>query len=94
MFKLNAKFDAGSLLYSLSHVECDGHTVRMLTQWHVLPPLTGTVKLSLFTHAHSSPLSLAAINVVQTVLISLTMAGLFPERHCTLILYDFGLYMV
>ena len=28
-FKLNAKFDADSLLYSLSHFECDGHTVHM-----------------------------------------------------------------
>ena len=40
MFKLNAKFDADLLLYSLSHFECDGHTVHMLTQWHLLPPLT------------------------------------------------------
>ena len=32
----------------------------MLTQWHLPPPLTSTVKSSLFTHAHSSPLSLAA----------------------------------
>ena len=30
MFKLNAKFDADSLLYSLNHFECDGHTVHML----------------------------------------------------------------
>ena len=30
MFKLNAKFDADSLLYWLSHFECDGHTVHML----------------------------------------------------------------
>ena len=60
MFKLNAKFDADSLLCSLSHFECDGHTVHMLTQWHLLPPLTSTVKLSVFTHVHSSPLSLAA----------------------------------
>ena len=37
MFKLNAKFDADLLLYLLSHFECDGHTVHMLTQWH-LPP--------------------------------------------------------
>ena len=60
MLKLNAKFDADSLLYSLSHFECDDHTVHMLTQWHLPPPLTSTVKSSLFTHAHSSPLSLAA----------------------------------
>ena len=57
MFKLNAESDADSLLYSLSHFECDSH----LLTWQCLPPpLTSTVKLSLFTHAHSSPLSLAA----------------------------------
>ena len=60
MFKLNAKFDADSLLYLLSHFECNGHTVHMLTQWHLPPPLTSTVKLSLLMHEHSSPLSLAA----------------------------------
>ena len=32
----------------------------MLTQWHLSPLLTRTVKSSLFTHVHSSPLSLAA----------------------------------
>ena len=59
-FKLNAKFDAGSLLCSLSHFECDGHTVQILTQLHLPPPLTSTAKSSLFTHEHSSPLTLAA----------------------------------
>ena len=44
MFKLNAKFDADSLLYSLSHFKCDGHTVHMLTQQHRWPPLSSTVK--------------------------------------------------
>ena len=58
MFKLNAKFDADSLLYLLNHFECDTHTVHMLTQWHVLPPLTSTVKSSLFMHVYYSPLSL------------------------------------
>ena len=57
---LTQKFDAETLLYSLSHFEWDSHTVHMLTQWHLLPPLTNTVKSSLFTHANSSPLSLAA----------------------------------
>ena len=57
MFKFNTKFDADSLLYSLSHFECHGHTVHMLTQWHLLPPLTSIVELS---HVLSSPLSLAA----------------------------------
>ena len=60
MFKLNTKFDADLLLYSLSHFECEGHTLHMLTQRYPPTPLTSTAKLSLFTHAHSSPLSLAA----------------------------------
>ena len=60
VFKLNAKFDVDSLLYSLSHFECDSQTVHTLTQWCLLPPLPSTIKSSLFTHVHSSPLSLAA----------------------------------
>ena len=59
MLKLNAKFDADSLLYSLSHYACDSHTVHILTERHLPPPPTSTVK-SLFTHVHSSPLSLVA----------------------------------
>ena len=89
MFKLNAKFDEDSLLYLLSHFECDSHTVHMLTQQHLLPPLTSTVstlKPSLFTHVHSSPHSLAARlhQCAQTVLIILTMTGLFLDRPRTL----------
>ena len=60
MFKLNTKIDADLLLYLLSHLECHGHTVHMLTEQRLPPPLTSAVKLSLFTCAHSSPLSLAA----------------------------------
>ena len=56
MFKLNAKSDADLL----SHFECDGHTVHMLTQQRPLPPLASTVKWSLFACGHSGPLSLAA----------------------------------
>ena len=39
------------------------------------------MKLSLFTHAHSSPLSLATgyINVAQTILVILAVAGFFPD---------------
>ena len=59
IFKLHAKFDMVLLLYTLIHFECDGHTVHRLTSWHLLPPLTSALKSSLFTHAHSSPLSLA-----------------------------------
>ena len=82
MFTLNATFDAGLLLCWLSHFERDGHRVHMLTQRHLLPPLTSTAKSSLFMHAHSSSLSLAAsyIDVVQTILTILTMAGLVPDR--------------
>ena len=58
MFKLNAKFDAD--LWLCSVILNAAATVYMLTQQHLLPPLTSTLKLSLFTHAHSSPLSLVA----------------------------------
>ena len=54
------KFDADSLLYLLSHFECNNHTVHMLTQQHLPPPLTSTVKSSLFMHTYFRPLSLAA----------------------------------
>ena len=60
VFELNAKLDADSLLYLLSHFEWDGHTVHRLTQWRLPPPMTSTVKSSLFMHACYSPLSLAA----------------------------------
>ena len=78
MLKLNAKFDAHLLLYLLSHFECDGHREHMLTQWCLLSPLTSTVKLSLFTYAHS-PWLPGYINVALAVLILLTMVGLFPN---------------
>ena len=60
MFELNAEFDADSLLYFLSHFECSGHTVHMLTQGHPPHPLISTVMSSSSTQAHSSPLPLAA----------------------------------
>ena len=60
MFQLNTKFDADSLLYSLSHFEGATYTRHVLSQWCPPPPLTSTVKSSLFTHVHSRPLSLAA----------------------------------
>ena len=82
MFKLNAKSDTDSLLSLLSHFECDDHTVQMLTQQGLLPPWTSKVKLSLFTHripVHSSWLS-SYMDVTQTILIILTIAGLFLDR--------------
>ena len=96
MFKLNTKFGADSLLYSLSHFEWDGHAVHMLTQQHLLPPLTSTVKSSLFTHVHSShsPWLPGYTDVVQIVLVILTVAGLFPDRpHICRLLYIFILFL-
>ena len=57
MFKLNVKFVADSLLHSsvIFNVTAPQYTCSLNGI-----PLTGTVKSSLFTHAHSSPLSLAA----------------------------------
>ena len=60
IFKPKAKFYADSLLYLLSDFACGGHRAQMLTQRPLAPPLTSTVKLSLFTYVHSSPLPLAA----------------------------------
>ena len=59
-----------SLLQNLMQIPCSTCSVILnatatqytclLTQWHLLPPQTRTVKSSLFTHVHSSPFSLAA----------------------------------
>ena len=78
MFEFQAKFDADSLLYSLSRFERDGHTVHMLTQQHLPPPLTSTVKLScspMLIPVHS-PWLPGHIDVKHTVLVILTMAVL------------------
>ena len=82
LFKLNSKLDADSiLLYSLSHFECDVHTVHMLIQQCLLPPLTSTLKSSLFTYIPiHSPWLPDYIDVTQTILIILTMAGLFSRQ--------------
>ena len=85
-FKLNSKLDADLLLYSLSYFAYDGHTVHMLIQWYPLPPLTSTVKSSLFTHMHipvHSPWLPGYIGVTQTILVMSTMAGLFLDRPRT-----------
>ena len=82
MFKLNTKFGANWLFCLLSHFECDDHTVHMLTQQHLLPPLTSRLKLSLFIiciPVHS-PWLPSYMDVPPTILIILTVAGLFPDR--------------
>ena len=89
MFKLNPNSDEDSLLYQLSHFECDSHTLHGLSQRHLPPLLTSMVKPSLFTHAHSSPLSLATRLpwCLAKCSLILTMAKLFLDKphilsHC------------
>ena len=87
LFKLNAKFDANSLLYLFSHFVCGGHTVHMLTQRCLLPPLTNAVngRCSCMCVPVHSPWLPGYISVMLTILIILTMAGLFPDRPCMLV---------
>ena len=89
MLKFNTKFDAGLLLYSLIHFECNSHTVHMLTQQHLPPPLTSTGKF--FTHAHSSSLSLATRlhQCYANCSLILIIAGLFLDQpHISIYGYD------
>ena len=81
MLKFNAVFDAYSLFYSQLFWMWWPHATHAHSVASTAP-LTSTVKSSLFTHVHSSPLCLAARlhDAVQTVLIILTMVGLFPDR--------------
>ena len=58
----------------------------MLTQWHLPPPLTSTEsghcsRMHIPVH---SPWLPGYIDLTQTVLVILTMAGLFPDRPHTL----------
>ena len=81
MFKLTTKFDADLLI---SHCECEGHTVHVLTQWRL--PLSMTVQWSCrYSHTRipvCSPWLPGYIDVAQTILIILTMVGLFLDRPC------------
>ena len=76
MFQLNAKFYADPLLYSLSHFECDAlngiHRPHWLVQWchhcsHMNIPV-------------HSPWLPGYIDVSQSVLVILSMVGLFLDR--------------
>ena len=71
MFKLNAKFDADLLFYSLSRLECDDHTVHMLTSWHLPLPLTSTMKSSFHTCASQSTLLGCQVTLMSCKLFSL-----------------------
>ena len=74
-----------SLTQNLMQIYCSTHLVILnvkATPYTCLlnsiyhPPLTSTVKSSLFMHAHSSPLSLAS-RLHQCCTVILTMAGIF-----------------
>ena len=79
MFKRNTKFDADLLLYSLSHFECHGHTVHMLTQQR-LPPHCLVQWSHHCSHMRMpvlSPWLPGYIYVTQTVLLILTRLDFF-----------------
>ena len=92
IFKLNAKFDADSLLYSLNHFECYGHTdtcsfngiyqSHWLGQWR-----HHCSHMHILVH---SPWLPGYINITQTILI-VTIAGLFLDRPC---IYIFTFYFL
>ena len=82
-FKLTAKFDADSLLYSLSfwmwwlhstHAHSTSTTPHWLVQWNH--------HCSCMCLPVHSPWLPGYINVTQTIVVILTMTGLFLERHC------------
>ena len=77
MFNLNSKFDADSLLYKLSHFECDDHIVLMAHSVDLLPPLTHFSHMCSPVHCPWLP---GYINVVQTILLILTKVGHFLNR--------------
>ena len=78
MFKLKAKFVADLLLYAFNHFESYGHTVHKLAQWHLPPPTDWYAGIIVHT---CIPVPLpwlpGYISVMQTIVIVLTMAGLF-----------------
>ena len=85
MFWINAKFDADLLLYSVGHFECDGRTVHMLTPQHLLPAWLvqwSCHSLRMWTMTCHFPWLPGYISVAQTILIMLTMVGLFSVRPC------------
>ena len=78
MFKLHTKFDTYLLLYLLSHFECDGHTVHMLTHWCLLSPLTS---IQWSHHYSRMPIPVHSLclpgytDVLQTILVILINSG-------------------
>ena len=85
MVKLNVKFDAYLLLYSVSYFECEDHIVHMLTQWHLCPYwlVQWSCHCSCMHIPVHCPWLSGHIDVVQTVLVILTMTGLLLDRPHT-----------
>ena len=82
MFKLNTECDADSLLYSLSHFKWNSHTEHMLTHGIYRPHwlVQWSCHCSHMRIPVHSPWLPGYIHVMQTILIILTMAGLFQDR--------------
>ena len=82
MFKLNAQFLADLLLYLVSHFECDGHTAHMLIQHIYCPhwPVQWRCPCSHMCIPVHSPRLPGYMGVRRTILVTLTMAGIFPDR--------------
>ena len=84
MLKFNAKFDANSLLYLLSHFECDDDTAHMLTQLRLSPhphwPVQWSRHYSCMRIPVHSPWLPGYTSVAQTVLVICTKVGLFLDR--------------
>ena len=90
IIKIVSAEGCSNLTQNLMHIHCSTHSVilnEMATQYtcslnHIYHSTDQCIKSSLFMHVHSSPLSSAAryISVMQSILIMLTMAGLFPDR--------------
>ena len=81
MFKFNAEFYADSSLYSLSHFECEGHTVHMLTESHLQPPCW-LVQWSRHCSCMCIPSTHHRYQVTTFFIIFIIMTGLFLDRPC------------
>ena len=81
MFKLNTKFNADSLLYSvILNVMATQYTCSLNSMYHPHGLAQCRHRCScMHTPVHSAWLP-GYIDVVQTILAILTMAGVFPDR--------------
>ena len=84
-----------SLLYLPSCFECDDHTVLILTQRSLPPPLTSSVKPLLSMHGYSSPLSLAArLYPCRPNYFHINNGSTFLDRLCKHIIYKFHILYI